>query len=214
MLLFVGLGNPGERNAGHRHNVGYMAVDEIVRRHCFSRARKKFHGLLSEGTLAGEKLMLLKPTTYVNDSGRAVRAALDFHKLEATDVVVFHDELDLAAGKIRVKRGGGLAGHNGLKSIAAHIGPDFRRVRIGISHPGEKSRVHNHVLGNFAKGDRTWLQPILEAIAAAADDLTRDDDNAFSTRVALLLNPPETKQGAKQTTREGPKDGPEGLDLG
>ena len=199
MLLLVGLGNPGDKFAGHRHNVGYMAVDEIVRRHSFAPARKKFQGQLYEGTVAGEKTLVLKPTTYMNESGRAVGEAMRFHKLTPADIVVFHDELDLAAGKVRVKIGGGLAGHNGLKSIAAHIGKDFRRVRIGVGHPGDKGRVHGHVLGNFAKADDQWLLPTLDALADAADKLIGSDGNAYATKIALILNPPEKKQAPKET---------------
>jgi PTH1 family peptidyl-tRNA hydrolase len=199
VLLLVGLGNPGDKFAGHRHNVGYMAVDEIVRRHSFSPARKKFQGQLHEGMIAGEKALVLKPTTYMNESGRAVGEAMRFHKLTPADIVVFHDELDLAAGKVRVKIGGGLAGHNGLKSIAAHIGKDFRRVRIGVGHPGDKGRVHGHVLGNFAKADDQWLLPTLDALADAADKLIGGDDNAYATKIALILNPPEKKQAPKET---------------
>ncbi len=202
MLLLVGLGNPGDKFAGHRHNVGYMAVDEIVRRHSFSPARKKFQGQLHEGSLAGEKTLVLKPTTYMNDSGRSVGDAMRFHKLTPADVIVFHDELDLAAGKVRVKTGGGLAGHNGLKSIAAHIGKDFRRVRIGVGHPGQKERVHGHVLGNFAKQDDKWLLPMIDALADAADKLLDNKDNAYATKVALILNPP-VKNKPEKDARDG-----------
>lgn len=190
MQLLVGLGNPGPKYAGHRHNVGFMAVDEIVRRHGFSSERKRFQSLTAEGVLAGEKLLAMKPQTFMNESGRAVGEALRFFKLSPGDVVVFHDELDLAPGKLRVKRGGGIAGHNGLRSIRAHIGDEFRRVRIGVGHPGDKNRVMPHVLSDFAKADRTWLQPLLEAMADAGEWLARRDDAGFATRVALLINPP------------------------
>ena len=193
MRLFVGLGNPGAKYARHRHNVGYVALDEIVRRHGFGAARSRFQGSLSEGSLAGEKILALKPQTFMNESGRSVGEAMRFYKLAPEDVVVIHDELDLAAGKIRAKLGGGVAGHNGLRSIAAHIGRDFRRVRIGIGHPGHKDRVSGYVLSDFAKADKTWLEPLIGAIAEAAPLLAQDDDSGFTTKVALILNPPEHK---------------------
>ena len=184
MLLIVGLGNPGSRYAANRHNIGFMAVDEIVRRHCFSPWRQRFQGDVAEGRLDGEKTMALKPRTYMNESGRAVGEAMRFFKLRPEDVVVFHDELDLAPGKLRVKRGGGHAGHNGLRSIIAHIGPDFRRVRIGIGHPGDPARVTGYVLGDFAKSDREWTEPLLEAIGEAAPLLTTGrQDNDFAARI-------------------------------
>jgi len=185
--LFVGLGNPGAKYASNRHNVGFMAVDEIVRRHGFSPARARFQGQVSEGVLDGEKILALKPTTFMNESGRSVGEAMRYFKLTADDVVVFYDELDLAAGKMRVKRGGGLAGHNGLRSLKAHIGADFRRVRIGIGHPGQKERVMGHVLSDFAKADHAWLDPLIDAIADAAPYLAQRDDPGFATRVALIL---------------------------
>ncbi len=190
MQLLVGLGNPGPKYAGHRHNVGFMAVDEIVRRHGFSAERKRFQSLVSEGLIAGEKLLAIKPQTFMNESGRAVGEALRFFKLTPGDVVVLHDEIDLAAGKLRVKRGGGIAGHNGLRSIRAQIGDDFRRVRIGVGHPGHKDRVMPHVLSDFAKADRAWLEPLIDAVAAEAGLLARRDDAGFASRVALALNPP------------------------
>jgi PTH1 family peptidyl-tRNA hydrolase len=190
MLLLVGLGNPGGKYDRHRHNVGFMAVDAIADAHRFGPARRKFQGELREGALAGEKAIALKPLTYMNDSGQSVGAAIRFYKLAPTDVVVFHDELDLAAGKIKAKLGGGNAGHNGLRSIDDHIGPDFRRVRIGIGHPGDKTRVTGHVLGDFAKADRDWLDPLLAAMAKAAPFLV-DGDARFATAVAQTLAPPK-----------------------
>lgn len=184
MLLFVGLGNPGPEYALNRHNIGFMAVDAIVRRHGFSPWRAKFHGEFCEGTLAGEKVVALKPTTYMNDSGRSVAAAASFYKVEPTDLVVFHDELDLDPGRLKVKTGGGHAGHNGLRSIQAHLGPNFRRIRLGIGHPGAKERVTAHVLGNFAKVDREWLEPLLDDVADAAPKLAERDDVGFMNRVA------------------------------
>ncbi|NWG93684.1 MAG: aminoacyl-tRNA hydrolase [Parvularculaceae bacterium] len=190
MLLLVGLGNPGEKYERHRHNVGYMAVDAIADAHRFGPARRKFQGELREGDIGGDKAIALKPLTYMNDSGLSVGAAMRFYKLAPADVVVFHDELDLAAGKIKAKQGGGNAGHNGLRSIDDHIGPDFRRVRIGIGHPGDKTRVTGHVLGDFAKADRDWLDPLLAAIAKSAPFLV-EGDARFATAVAQALAPPK-----------------------
>ena len=184
MKLFVGLGNPGAGYARHRHNVGFMAVDAIADAHGFSPWRAKFHGLIAEGRLGAEKVLLLKPGTYMNLSGDAVRAALQFYKLEPADLVVLHDELDLAPGRVRVKTGGGTAGHNGLRSIGAHIGPDFARVRIGIGHPGDKRLVTNHVLGDFAKADADWLDDLLRGIAAGAPALAAGDVGGFTAALA------------------------------
>ncbi len=199
MLLFVGLGNPGATYARHRHNVGFMAVDAIAEAHGFGPERRKFQGLLREGEIAGEKMLTLKPLTYMNDSGQSVGAAMRFYKLKTADIVVFHDELDLGAGKIKAKIGGGLAGHNGLRSIDEHIGPDFRRVRIGIGHPGDKARVTGHVLGDFAKADQDWLAPLLEAIAKDAAKLI-EGDAPFLTAVAHRLAPPKSRPAAKSAT--------------
>lgn len=204
MLILVGLGNPGEKYARHRHNVGFMAADAIADAHGFGPAREKFSGHIREGFLSSpggrEKTIVLKPLTYMNDSGQSVRAAADFYKVDASEVVVFYDELDLAPGKLRVKTGGGAAGHNGIRSIDAHLGNHFRRVRIGIGHPGEKSKVTNHVLGNFSKADHDWLDPMLDAIASAAPFLAGGgDDNRFATDVAQQLTParPQPKSAAK-----------------
>lgn len=194
MLLLVGLGNPGASYRNNRHNVGFMAVDEIHRHWSMSPFRKKFHGDLAEGTIGGEKVLLLKPQTYMNESGRAVQAAMTFYKLAPGDVIVFHDELDLAAGKIRVKRGGGHAGHNGLRSIHAHIGEAYRRVRIGIGHPGDKDRVVGHVLNDFAKADAEWLEKMLGAMADNADRLVRGQDADFMSGVAQVMKPPRPKK--------------------
>ena len=165
MHLIVGLGNPGAEYAGHRHNVGFMAVDEIARHHNFPAFRQKFSALVSEGVVDGEKLLLLKPQTFMNLSGDAVGQAAKFYKLTPADISVIHDELDLAPGKVRIKSGGGHGGHNGLRSIEAHLGKDFVRVRIGIGHPGHKERVNPHVLSNFHKADGEWLAPLLDALA-------------------------------------------------
>jgi len=184
MKLLVGLGNPGKDYARHRHNVGFMALERIAERANAPAWRKKFRGQFSEINLGGEKCLLLMPTTSMNRSGSAVGEAARFYKIPNKDVIVFHDELDLAPGKVRVKTGGGVAGHNGLKSLAQHIGEDFRRVRIGIGHPGHKDRVHGHVLGNFAKADAKWLEPLLDEIAGAAHLLAQDNDANFMNQVA------------------------------
>lgn len=204
MILLVGLGNPGPKYAQNRHNIGFMAVDAIVRRHSFSPERTRFQGLVSEGTLAGEKVLALKPMTYMNESGRSVGEAMRFFKLEPEHVVVFHDELDLAPGKLRIKTGGGHGGHNGLRSIDAHIGPNYRRIRLGIGHPGDKERVLGHVLGDFAKADMKWLEPFLDAIASEAPLLAEGRFNSFANRVHLLLNPePEKKPAPKDDNANG-----------
>lgn len=188
MLLFAGLGNPGSAYAGHRHNVGFMALDLVAERHGFSPWRQKFQGRLAEGLLGGEKVLLLEPLTYMNESGRAVGEALRFYKLAPKDLVVFHDELDLVPFKCRVKLGGGVAGHNGLRSIAAHLGTqDFKRVRLGIGHPGDKAKVTAHVLGNFAKAELADLVRFLDAVADAAPKLAQGDDAGFMNRIAVLM---------------------------
>ncbi|TNE67726.1 MAG: aminoacyl-tRNA hydrolase [Alphaproteobacteria bacterium] len=190
MLLFVGLGNPGSSYQNNRHNVGFMAVDEIVRRHNFLPFRSRFQGLASEGSIGGNKLLILKPQTYMNLSGQAVGEAMRFYKLTPADVVVFYDELDLAFGKVKVKTGGGAAGHNGIRSITQHIGADFVRVRIGIGHPGHKDRVHGHVLGDFAKAEQPVLETVLDAVAREAGWLAEGDAPRFMTEVARHINPP------------------------
>jgi peptidyl-tRNA hydrolase, PTH1 family len=193
MLLVVGLGNPGSGYSGNRHNIGFMAADAIVRRHGLGRFRNKFHGEIAEGLVAGRRVLVLKPLTYMNDSGRSVLSAATFHKIRPEDILVLHDEIDLAAGKVRVKCGGGHAGHNGLRSIHAHMGPDFRRVRLGVGHPGDKDRVKSHVLRNFAKADDEWLEKLLSAIAEHFPLLVRDDDSPFMSKVAMDINPPRPK---------------------
>ena len=191
MKLFVGLGNPGSKYARNRHNVGFMAIDAILRQHNFGPPRARFQSETFEGHLGSEKVMALKPTTYMNESGRAVGEALRFYKLDPADVVVFHDELDLAATKFRVKTGGGHAGNNGIRSIASHIGPEFVRVRIGIGHPGEKTRVHGHVLSDFSKADDSWLGPLLDAIGDHAGLLAEGQAPSFQNKVHLAIAPPE-----------------------
>ncbi|MEO8557727.1 MAG: aminoacyl-tRNA hydrolase [Rhodospirillales bacterium] len=206
MLLLVGLGNPGARYRGNRHNIGFMAVDQIVRRHGFSPWKKRFQGEVAEGSLGSERVLALKPQTFMNESGRAVGEAARFFKLELKDVVVLYDELDLAPGKVRVKIGGGAAGHNGIRSIDAHLGPEFRRVRLGIGHPGDKKLVLHYVLADFDELDG-WLKPTLDAVADAAPLLAEADDNKFMTRVALLTAPPPEKP--EKSKQEKPIKPPE-----
>ncbi|WP_182085476.1 aminoacyl-tRNA hydrolase [Aureimonas sp. ME7] len=197
MLLIVGLGNPGAQYAGNRHNIGFMAVDEIARLPGFKPWTKKFQGEISDGQIAGRKVLLLKPQTFMNDSGRSVQAAASFFKIEPADIVVFHDELDLPPGKVRVKTGGGHGGHNGLRSIDAHIGKDYRRVRLGIGHPGSKERVNPHVLGDFAKVDRDWLDETLQAVARNAELLVAGEDARFMNRMTVSAGGTEEPSGAK-----------------
>lgn len=203
MLLLAGLGNPGAKYAANRHNVGFMAVDVIWRRHGFSPWRNRFQAECAEGMLGSEKCLLLKPSTYMNESGRAIGEAMRFYKLEPSDIVVFHDELDLEPGKVRVKTGGGHAGHNGLRSTSAHIGDGYRRVRIGIGHPGNKDIVQHYVLSDFSKADADWLIPMLDAMAEGAEDLARGSDANFMNKIHLALNPPP----AKPAKAEGPRSG-------
>ncbi|TKD52324.1 aminoacyl-tRNA hydrolase [Sphingomonas baiyangensis] len=189
MQLWVGLGNPGAQYAMHRHNIGFMAADAIAEVHGFAPPAKKFQGWLQEGRIGGDKILLLKPATFMNDSGRAVRAALDFYKLAPADVTIFYDELDLAPFKLKVKQGGGAAGHNGIRSTIAHIGEDFRRVRLGIGHPGHKDRVTGYVLGNFAKTEIEPLSDLLGALAAEARWLAEGDEVRFMNDVAMRMAP-------------------------
>lgn len=193
MKLFVGLGNPGAKYAGHRHNVGYMVVDRIAADHGFGGWRSKFQGKISDGRLGTDKIMLLKPETFMNESGRAVGQAQRFHKLAPEDVVVFHDEIDLAPGKMRIKRGGGNAGHKGLRSIDAHIGNDYQRVRIGVGHPGRRDAVHSHVLRDFSKADQAWLEDLLTGISDGTPFLAGGDFDKFRNTAALRAAPPVEK---------------------
>ena len=188
MQLWVGLGNPGPQYAMNRHNVGFMAADAIAEVHGFTPPAKKFQGWLQEGRIGSEKILLLKPATFMNESGRAIRAALDFYKLAPEDATVFHDELDLVPFKVKVKRGGGAAGQNGIRSAIQHIGAEFRRVRIGIGHPGHKDRVTGYVLGNYGKAEIEDLSDLLGAIAAEAEWLARGDDARFMSDIALRLH--------------------------
>lgn len=189
MLLLVGLGNPGEKYADNRHNIGFKAIDEIARLHNFPEFKTKFQAELSEGRLGGEKCLLMKPQTYMNLSGQAVGEAARFYKIEPENVIVIHDELDLDFGKIRMKKGGGAAGHNGLKSIMSHLSPDFHRLRLGIGHPGKKEEVHDHVLKNFAKSDQDFIEDMLEAIAKHAPLLADAQHATFANKIHLDLAP-------------------------
>ncbi len=192
MFLFVGLGNPGSEYASNRHNIGFMAADVIVRRHHFSSWRKKFRGEISEGTLAGEKVLVLKPQTFMNESGRSVGEAVRFHDIPLSNVFVFYDELDLEPGKVRVKLGGGAAGHNGIRSITQHITAEFKRVRLGIGHPGDAKFVLPHVLGDFDRQDRDWLVALLDAVADNAATLVEGHEAKFQSYVHLAVNPPSS----------------------
>jgi PTH1 family peptidyl-tRNA hydrolase len=187
MLLFVGLGNPGARYAGNRHNIGFMAVDAVAKRHGIGPWRRRFQGVAAEGPIGGERVQLLLPGTFMNDSGRAVAEAVHFYKLGLAELVVFHDELDLPPAKLRVKTGGGVAGHNGLRSISTHVGNDYRRVRIGIGHPGVKELVQPYVLSDFAKSDREWVETLCGAIADNAELLARGQDASFQNKVHLAM---------------------------
>jgi PTH1 family peptidyl-tRNA hydrolase len=187
MRLFVGLGNPGAKYRSNRHNIGFMVVEEIARRHGFAPWRRRFQGETSEGALESERVILLRPLTFMNDSGRAVQEAAGFFKLSLADITVFQDELELPPCKVRVKIGGGIAGHNGLRSISAHIGNDYRRVRLGIGHPGVKELVHAYVLNDFAKDERPWVSALCEAVADNAALLADGRDSTFQNKVHLAM---------------------------
>ena len=188
MLLFVGLGNPGAKYAGNRHNVGFMAVEAIAKRHGLPPWRRRFQGVATEGPIGGTRVQLLLPGTFMNESGRAVSEAMHFYKTPLSDVVVFHDELDLPSSKVRVKLGGGIAGHNGLRSISEHVGNDYRRVRIGIGHPGVKEMVHPFVLSDFPKSERGWVEALTDIIADNAELLARGQDASFQNKVHLAMD--------------------------
>jgi peptidyl-tRNA hydrolase, PTH1 family len=213
MLLIVGLGNPGAQHARNRHNVGFMAVDAIARANGFSNWGRKFQSDIAEGSLGGERVLLIKPQTWMNLSGQAVGEAARFHKIEPGDVIVLYDELDLMPGKLRIKTGGGSGGHNGIKSIDAHLGANYKRVRIGIGHPGDKALVHNHVLGDFAKADAVWLEPLLDAIAANAGLMAQGDGSMFLNRVAVAngaqpvkdVAPPKGQSHVRQARPAAPR---------
>jgi peptidyl-tRNA hydrolase, PTH1 family len=187
MRLLVGLGNPGTQHVGNRHNVGFMVVQEIARRHGFPPWRRRFQGVATEGAIGSERVLLLLPGTYMNESGRAVGEAAHFYKLALSDIVVVHDEIDLPPMKVRVKAGGGIAGHNGLRSISAHVGNDYRRVRIGVGHPGAKELVHPYVLGDFSKVEREWVDALIGVIADNAALLAKGDDSSFQNKVHLAM---------------------------
>ncbi len=200
MLIIAGLGNPGGKYAKNRHNVGFMAVDAIAGSHGFSPWRSKFQAEVSDGRLGTEKALLIKPQTFMNLSGQAIGEAMRFYKLTPEDVIVLYDELDLAPGKVRVRTGGGHAGHNGIRSMIQHVGPDFTRVRLGIGHPGDKRLVTNHVLGDFAKSDQGWLDDLLRGIADGAPKLAAGDNSGFMNAVALRVKPPAPKTPVKKKT--------------
>lgn len=214
MILVVGLGNPGSEYAQNRHNIGFMAADELVRRHSFGPWRTKFQGEIAEGSIDGTKVLVLKPMTYMNLSGQAVAAAARFLKIPVEDVVVIHDELDVVPGRVKVKRGGGAGGHNGLKSIDAHLGANYRRIRLGIGHPGDKDRVSGYVLHDFAKAE-IWVGPLLDAVADALPKMLAGDDAGFMNRVAVLTAPPKPKKDkpvadAKPVVPTSPPPAPQG----
>ncbi|MGE0719077.1 MAG: aminoacyl-tRNA hydrolase [Alphaproteobacteria bacterium] len=202
MRIIAGLGNPGSRYAGNRHNIGFMAVDAIARLHRFGPWREKFHGLIADGTIGGEKVLALKPMTFMNDSGQSVAAAMRFYKLVPDDVIVIHDEIALAPGKMRVKKGGGAAGNNGIRSIDAHIGPDYHRVRLGVGHPGVKHLVHDWVLQDFPRADEPWLEKLLDAVAAAIPAMVAGDGNGFMNKVTLAINPPPQRPARENAAAE------------
>lgn len=209
MKLWVGLGNPGPKYAGNRHNIGWMAVERIAEDNGFAPWRSKFQGQLSEGKLGSEKVLLLRPETFMNLSGQSVGEAMRFYKLTPGDVTVFHDELDLAPGKVRVKQGGGHAGHNGLRSLHQHIGADYARVRLGIGHPGHKDRVASYVLSDFAKADQEWLDDVLRGVSDGAPDLAAGDTGKFLNAVARRVAPPRSGEGQKGKFDQAEEKSPE-----
>ncbi|MCU0831360.1 MAG: aminoacyl-tRNA hydrolase [Rhizobiaceae bacterium] len=205
MLLIVGLGNPGAQYKHNRHNVGFMAVDAIARLNGFSNWSRKFQGEVAEGRLGDTRVLLLKPQTYMNLSGQSAQAAAQFHKIPLENIIVLYDELDLAPGRLRVKNGGGSGGHNGIKSLDAHLGPGYRRVRIGIGHPGDRALVHNYVLGDFAKADADWLTPLLDAVAANAALMVEGDGSLFLNKVAVATGAQPIKARREGSGQPPPK---------
>jgi len=218
VLIIAGLGNPGSKYANNRHNIGFMAVDEIAHRHSFSPWKNKFRSLIAEGKLGGEKILLLKPQTFMNNSGQAIGEAMRFYKLSPSGILVMYDELDLAPGKTRFKTGGGAGGHNGIKSTIAHCGEGFNRLRLGIGHPGHKARVNNHVLGDFAKADQKWLEPMLQAIGGNAELLASGENSSFMNKLSLSIQDEEkskpvkkqshVRQARQDKKEQVPKSGP------
>ncbi|MFK7762101.1 MAG: aminoacyl-tRNA hydrolase [Roseobacter sp.] len=210
MKLIVGLGNPGPKYAGHRHNIGFMALDRLAEDHGFASWKGKHQGSVSEGRFGSDRAVLLKPETFMNNSGQSVQAAMRFYKLDPADVIVLHDEIDLAPGKVKYKMGGGHAGHNGLRSIHAHIGADYARVRLGVGHPGHKDRVPSYVLHDFAKADQNWLDDVLRGLSDGAPFLMAGDAAKFSNAVALRTAPPRSGTGQKaKKAPEQPQKAPE-----
>ena len=199
LWLFVGLGNPGSKYQNHRHNVGFMAVDEIIRRFSFGTGQKKYKGECFQGSIEGQKVFVLKPQTYMNESGQSVQAAAAFFKIKPDRIVVFYDELDLVPGKVRMKKGGGAGGHNGIRSIDKHLGKNYWRVRIGIGHPGDKARVTGYVLGNFSSDDQKWLEKTIPALAEEVPHLLNNEMEKYMTKVAHLTQPQKPK---KKVTKE------------
>ncbi len=217
MFLITGLGNPGAKYASNRHNIGFMAVDTIHRHYNFSPFKNKFQGLVADGTINSTKVLLLKPSTYMNESGRSVREACQFYKISLDNLIVIYDELDLPPGKVRVKKGGGSGGHNGIKSIDAHLGKEYRRLRLGIGHPGDRNKVSNYVLGDFGKADDDWLTPLLDDLAKASPFLISGQDSSFMNKMTQKIdkNAPRTKpigiedshQQLRQTEKKQPSEG-------
>ena len=203
MLLLVGLGNPGARYAGNRHNIGFMVLEEVAKRHGIGPWRRRFQGVACEGPIGGERALLLLPGTYMNESGRAVAEAAQFYKLAPGAITVFHDEIELPPGKVRVKVGGGIAGHNGLRSISEHIGNDYRRVRIGVGHPGQKDLVEHYVLSDFAKSERPWVEALTGILAADVELLLRGQDASFQNKVHLAMVAKGFGDQSEQEARSG-----------
>tara|TARA_R110002051_G_scaffold162564_2_gene234052 strand:- start:48880 stop:49575 length:696 start_codon:yes stop_codon:yes gene_type:complete len=201
MKLIVGLGNPGAKYARNRHNIGFMALDRIAEDYGFSPWKTKHQGLVSEGRFGSERAVLLKPETFMNLSGQSVQAAMRFYKIDPADVIVLHDEIDLAPAKVKCKTGGGHAGHNGLRSIHAHIGPDYDRVRLGVGHPGHKDAVPGYVLRDFAKADENWLDDVLRGISDGAPELARGNTSKFMNAVAMRVSPPRSGTGTKKPAK-------------
>ena len=208
MLIFAGLGNPGPKYAGNRHNIGYMALDRSAADHGFAPWRGKFQSSISEGRLGSQKVLLIKPETFMNTSGQPVGEAMRFYKRAPEDVIVFHDELDLAPGKCRVKKGGGHAGHNGLRSLHQHIGDTYARVRLGIGHPGHKDRVSGYVLSDFAKAEQDWLDDLMRGISDGAPELAAGRNDKFLNAVSLRIAPPRSSKSEPTSKQSGPSQKP------